>query len=193
MNTTKRFRLQSAMEYLMTYGWSILIIAVVLGALYALGVFGGAASLGTACIPVAPFLCSNPSLTTAGLLSFTLGQNSQSTQYNIALACAATSNSLGLPNTGSADPWYYVNTNGVASESTGGSNSPANTLSLVPGQQLAVSGIQCYQSSGATFDPGSVGSAFTGTIWINYTTSSSNVVDGNWLTAKMATITAKTS
>ena len=30
---------QSAMEYLMTYGWSILIVAVVLGALAYLGVF----------------------------------------------------------------------------------------------------------------------------------------------------------
>ncbi|MEM3254962.1 MAG: LamG-like jellyroll fold domain-containing protein, partial [Candidatus Micrarchaeaceae archaeon] len=30
---------QSAMEYLMTYGWAILVIAVVLGALYSLGVF----------------------------------------------------------------------------------------------------------------------------------------------------------
>ncbi|MGC8662475.1 MAG: hypothetical protein ACP5RT_01670, partial [Candidatus Micrarchaeia archaeon] len=28
---------QSAMEYLMTYGWAILIIAVVLGALFQLG------------------------------------------------------------------------------------------------------------------------------------------------------------
>jgi hypothetical protein len=32
---------QSAMEYLMTYGWAILIIAVVLGALFELGVFNG--------------------------------------------------------------------------------------------------------------------------------------------------------
>jgi hypothetical protein len=32
-------RLQSAMEYLMTYGWAILIIAVVLGVLFQLGVF----------------------------------------------------------------------------------------------------------------------------------------------------------
>ena len=30
------------MEYLMTYGWAILIIAVVLGALFSLGVFNGA-------------------------------------------------------------------------------------------------------------------------------------------------------
>ncbi|MCL5239392.1 MAG: LamG domain-containing protein [Candidatus Marsarchaeota archaeon] len=32
-------RAQSAMEYLMTYGWAILVIAVVLGALFQLGVF----------------------------------------------------------------------------------------------------------------------------------------------------------
>jgi Concanavalin A-like lectin/glucanases superfamily len=32
-------RSQSAMEYLMTYGWSILIIAVILGAMFQLGVF----------------------------------------------------------------------------------------------------------------------------------------------------------
>ena len=36
------FKLQSAMEYLMTYGWAILIIAVVLGALFALGFFNSA-------------------------------------------------------------------------------------------------------------------------------------------------------
>ena len=31
---------QSAMEYLMTYGWSILIIAIVLVSLFELGIFG---------------------------------------------------------------------------------------------------------------------------------------------------------
>ena len=35
-------RAQSAMEYLMTYGWAILIIAIVLGVLYYLGVFNSA-------------------------------------------------------------------------------------------------------------------------------------------------------
>ncbi len=34
---------QSAMEYLMTYGWAILIIAVVLGIMFQLGLFGGGA------------------------------------------------------------------------------------------------------------------------------------------------------
>ncbi len=35
----KHQKLQSAMEYLMTYGWAILVIAVVLGVLYSLGIF----------------------------------------------------------------------------------------------------------------------------------------------------------
>ncbi len=38
---SRRFKSQSAMEYLMTYGWAILIIAVVLIALFQLGVFNG--------------------------------------------------------------------------------------------------------------------------------------------------------
>ncbi|MEM0149940.1 MAG: LamG-like jellyroll fold domain-containing protein, partial [Candidatus Micrarchaeaceae archaeon] len=37
--STGKFKSQSAMEYLMTYGWAILIIAVVLAALFELGVF----------------------------------------------------------------------------------------------------------------------------------------------------------
>ena len=37
----QKLRSQSAMEYLMTYGWAILIIAVVLGAIYSLGLFSG--------------------------------------------------------------------------------------------------------------------------------------------------------
>jgi Concanavalin A-like lectin/glucanases superfamily len=37
-----RFRSQSAMEYLMTYGWAILIISVVLGVLFSEGIFSSA-------------------------------------------------------------------------------------------------------------------------------------------------------
>jgi hypothetical protein len=41
---------QSAMEYMMTYGWAILIIIVVVGALYAMGVFSPSSST-VACSP----------------------------------------------------------------------------------------------------------------------------------------------
>ena len=39
LSSRSRLKAQSAMEYLMTYGWAILIIAIVLGVLYYLGVF----------------------------------------------------------------------------------------------------------------------------------------------------------
>ena len=41
MQDSGSMRLQAAMEYLSTYGWAILMLAVVLGALYFLGVFNG--------------------------------------------------------------------------------------------------------------------------------------------------------
>ncbi len=50
---------QSAMEYLTTYGWAILIIAIVLGALFELGVFSGSAFVPTvnpgSCIVQRPY------------------------------------------------------------------------------------------------------------------------------------------
>ena len=51
---------QSAMEYLMTYGWAILIIAIVLAALYSLGIFSSGSLIGTTCIANSGFLCSAP-------------------------------------------------------------------------------------------------------------------------------------
>jgi len=48
MQKGKRTRAQSAMEYLMTYGWAILVIAVVLGALYQLGILNPGSLAGKA-------------------------------------------------------------------------------------------------------------------------------------------------
>ena len=50
---------QTALEYLMTYGWSILIIAVTLIILFALGVFSNVGGGSNACIANAGFLCTN--------------------------------------------------------------------------------------------------------------------------------------
>ena len=69
-----RLKSQSAMEYLMTYGWAILIVAVVLGALFELGIFSGTTFGGNACIPASGYLCNNPVLSTNGLLSVSFGE-----------------------------------------------------------------------------------------------------------------------
>ena|SRR3989338_8801529 len=47
---------QAAMEFLMTYGWAILIVLVAIGALFALGVFSGSSSPNT-CQIEPPFNC----------------------------------------------------------------------------------------------------------------------------------------
>ncbi len=72
-NTKKNFKAQSAMEYLMTYGWAILIIAIVLAALYVLGVFNGSAFVGTTCTATSGALCTSP-IASPGNFIVTLGQ-----------------------------------------------------------------------------------------------------------------------
>lgn len=57
MHERKRTKAQSAMEYLMTYGWSILILAVVIAALYLLGVFNAFSTI-NGCISTPGYLCT---------------------------------------------------------------------------------------------------------------------------------------
>ena len=74
MTNQKRSKMQSAMEYLMTYGWAILVIAVILGALFQLGVFN-TGRLGTsACIAQSGFICTSPLLNVSGNMSVVLGE-----------------------------------------------------------------------------------------------------------------------
>jgi hypothetical protein len=222
-NRFKKFlRAQSAMEYLMTYGWAILIIAVVLGALFSLGVFSSGALLGTACVAGPGYECLNPILGTSGNIAFTFGQNTGSPVFNVGFACAATSSASGLPNTGSpsVEP-VLIDTSTLPSESNndclgaasaGGCTSnvlaspnsqtrnlyPALTLltplSLVSGQTVSITGLACFGSTGAslfTAGTNTIGTSFSGSIWMNYTPTSEPGGPGNWLTTKIATVTVK--
>jgi hypothetical protein len=65
---------QSAMEYLMTYGWAILIIAVVLSALFMLGLFNPSTFVSSQCIFPAEFSCIDSYLSTSGLLTVNIEQ-----------------------------------------------------------------------------------------------------------------------
>ncbi|MFH1210097.1 MAG: hypothetical protein V1663_04895 [archaeon] len=65
---------QSAMEYLMTYGWAILVVLIALGALFYLGVFSPKTP--NSCIGTAPVVCTDlkaVSSATAGSVILTLG------------------------------------------------------------------------------------------------------------------------
>lgn len=64
---------QTALEYLMTYGWAILIVIVVVGALYALGLTKPCRWTGTQIREFADFKVETPKMDTAAdMLSFSV-------------------------------------------------------------------------------------------------------------------------
>jgi len=197
------FRAQSAMEYLMTYGWAILIIAVVLGALFSLGLFSGSTLLGTSCVATPGWLCSSPILShTTGQLSFTLGQNNGYQIANLTIACAAASNTLGLPvattpnNIATYNGFYAVNAIGYAGVgSTTGKPAAGSTnggTALASGATVGVTNLACYQSSGTPLGANlAIGTGFQGSLWVAFnSTGGTGVIN---TVSKVATISVKSS
>jgi uncharacterized protein (UPF0333 family) len=161
----KAKKAQSAMEYLMTYGWAILIIAIVLVALYALGVFsGGASSLGTACISQTGFVCQNPVYShSTGNVMLTVGQASGINWVTANVAFIPTGTSV--PSTPTSFPTGNAISGGLASGNT------ASILLPVSANTIAV------------------GQTETGQIWAEYTTSSGGSSTPYY--AEIGTITLK--
>jgi hypothetical protein len=124
------------MEYLMTYGWAILIIAIILAALFNLGVFSNIEeSVGNSCEGTVGYICSSPQLASNGLLSVTIGQLGKGTLTVTGLGC---SNTTAIPST-----------------------LTVTSFSLQPTQSVGVS-LTCNLPSS------SVGSGFSGTLWMQY-------------------------
>ncbi len=162
---SKQYRAQSAMEYLMTYGWAILIIAVVLGALFSLGVFNGSSVLGNACVAQSGYLCQSPlyghgvvgTTPTAGNIVVQLGQNTGQNwnTANIVFVPQGTTSNAGVPNV----QWAGVANGGTANVVSQG---------IVSGQTLPVT--LPVTGIGSTV---SVGQAATGAVWAEFTSGSS--------------------
>jgi hypothetical protein len=167
----KRIKAQSAMEYLMTYGWAILIIAVVLGALFSLGVFSGSSLIGTSCIAAPGYYCQNPVLDTSGTLTFSFGQNTGSTIYNVTICAEPESISpdTAYPFFGPTNP--NCTTTAYNSLNSGQTVSPSITITGFSGKP--------------------VGTPFTGYVWMSYNTNSQSSPSN--LLAKVATIVVKVS
>ena len=78
---------QSAMEYIITYGWAMLIIAIVLAALFNMYVFSQF-EVPTACYSSTGFYCANPTIGTSGYLNVTMSQTIFSQMSIIGTACS---------------------------------------------------------------------------------------------------------
>ncbi|MCL4403193.1 MAG: hypothetical protein M1500_03780 [Candidatus Marsarchaeota archaeon] len=154
-------RAQSAMEYLTTYGWAILIIAVVLSAMYVLGLFSPSSYVNNECIFPAEFSCLSSFIAQNGILTINLEQSTSSPINITALGC----NDQGtLTNMQPYSPQMNVQI---------GSNT---TLS-----------VQCY-ANGTAFSSG-LGGVYKGDMILNYTdlqTGFSHTIIGQ-LVAKVQT------
>ena len=85
----QKLKSQSAMEYLMTYGWAILIVAIVMIALFQLGVLGGSAAGAGKCLAGSGYLCASPVLNSNGQLQVTFGQFSGSSMVLTGINCSS--------------------------------------------------------------------------------------------------------
>jgi hypothetical protein len=185
--TRRLLRLQSAMEYLMTYGWSVLIIAVILGILMSIGAFGGASTVGTTCIASVGYICQSPIYNhNTGNIVVTLGQNTGTTwtAAGFVFVPQGTSTAGGIPNIGA--------------------NTEVTVGAMGAGQRVMVN-LPVANSILAAVSSVNVGSSAIGTIWACYGTASgytTNTVGGiNGFAqlcpagyyVQLATVTAKAS
>ncbi|MGC8568161.1 MAG: hypothetical protein ACP5LP_02880, partial [Candidatus Micrarchaeia archaeon] len=136
-------RAQSAMEYLMTYGWAILVIAVVLGALFYTGIFNSSSMMGTVCVAYSGFYCSNPILSTSGILNVTIGQATSMPFSNAYVYFVPSGSSFE-----SSDPNAYIGT-------------------IQPGQQVQAS---IPLTAGGAFPSSySIGTSISGQLYLVFT------------------------
>ncbi len=151
------------MEYLMTYGWAILIISVVLGALFSLGVFSGASLIGTTCIASPGFYCSGVAYShSSGNVVFTVGQSTGTNWVSTAFLYAP----QGTASTSNAPAVLFGNV----------------VTGLYSGQTTTIQwGVSAAGTSTA------VGAITAGSIWACYTTTTSgNVFAANALNNNIA-------
>ena len=167
-----RLSAQSAMEYLTTYGWVILIIAIVLLALFELGIFnqGGTNS----CVAQPGFVCTNPVYGT-NAIQFTFGQNSGRYYYSVNAFVASQGENVsgdGLPYNATVAPgdWAIVG-NVLASGETLTVTFPSGSGGQIPSNPP-------------------IGAQFSGYVWISYCLTSNCQVPQY---AKVATLNAKES
>jgi hypothetical protein len=152
---------QSAMEYLMTYGWAILIIAVVLGALFSLGVFSGSGILGTACVAGSGYLCQSPVFShSTGVILVNIGQSTGTswTAANFMFVPQGQAVSSGLPVT--LGPAGFTGSLGNTIYSSSGFASGQVAAVTLPVNALVIG-----------TPPIAVGTSVTGAIWAQYVTA----------------------
>lgn len=148
-------RSQAAVDFVSSYGFALLIIAISIYAVFQLGVFSYSSSP-QYCYSNSPFSCVAYSMNTIGGLTVAISQSSGGVLTITGAACGPT------PNTTRVGP-RYGNVNVLP-----GTGSVSSPVTIYPGA-TAVLYMSCNTISGAATGP--IGNTFSGYIWLNYTFS----------------------
>ncbi|MDE1865685.1 MAG: hypothetical protein KGH94_03575 [Candidatus Micrarchaeota archaeon] len=143
---------QSAMEYIMTYGWAVALVGIALAVLILYGVFSLGTTAQQACFSQHPYYCQNPVFGVTNTLSLSLAENSGSPYFDVKLACTTSTNPVTNPQ---LLTYKDIKTFGASSNA------------INSGQKISLYGIPCYTSAVSTYS-GKIGSSFSATIWITY-------------------------
>ena len=138
-------RLQAAMEYLMTYSWALLVIALVLVSLFALGLFNPGNVISSQCILPAGLSCVSVFIASNGLASINLLQATDTPINLTAWGC---------------------NANQTVQNMYNPLNPPSNQIKMQIGANYTFS-VPCW--AGTSPYNGIAGSAFRGYLIVNYT------------------------
>jgi hypothetical protein len=179
----KHFKLQSAMEYMMTYGWSLLIIAIVVIGLYSLGVFGGGGTgVTTSCLVQAGYVCQGLVLHGNTLTIGELGQNTGANWVGVNVLWVPEGQVL-QTNTGAYTwcPSYYTAANEITNTVMGGIS--CYTVSSATGALNTAAQISPTFTFTSNVPVGPT--VYSGALWIEYQT----VAGGSVYETQLAKVT----
>jgi hypothetical protein len=159
----KTLRQQAAVDFMVSYGIAMLVIAIAVYVIIRLGVFGSGLAQ-PQCVGAPSFSCGDFAFASNGLLTIVLTQAVGGTMNMTGIACSTGVNVTGnQPQYGNikvtsytATPQYYPN------------NELANGLILYSDSSVAIM-VNCYGPGGVSTM--NLGTVYTGYIWINYTFS----------------------
>lgn len=177
---------QAAIDFLGSYGFAILIIAIAIYAVLQFGVFNFSASPNY-CYAQSPFTCVAYSINGTGVMSIVLSQSSGGVLTVDGVACATSPNTIQTgPEYGNVHVFPYNSvTNGNTHYYPNAQLATGNTI--YPGAQ-ALFQVNCFSGSGGRI-AGPIGSSFLGYIWVNYTFS--GLPSGYHDISRVASISAK--
>ncbi len=157
---------QAALDFMVSYGIALIIIAVALYIAFSRGIFS-TQLIPPHCYPSAGFTCAAYSLSTCGILTLNISQVIAPSINITAIACSSSANATGnKPASGNVNllsytsaPQFYPN------------NALKNGM-VVYGSAPVWLQVYCYQGNGQLASGSS--SVYSGIVWINYTYPGAN-------------------